>query len=114
MDGPLYTIFSNLLYDLPSHIVRIVGIVLCIAYWRRYPRACLLTLIAMLLFFFQTAIAIGINLWIQGAGRRASITTQDIASYYKVSGIFQSIIRAAGFGLLFAAIFLRNERPNTT
>ena len=113
MDSSLYTIFGNLLIDLPAHLVRLVGIILCFVYWRRYPRACLLTLIAILLFYLQTAIAIGVNLWVQRAAR-FTINPGSIAIYFRVYGFLNSIITAIAFGLLFAAIFWRDERPKTT
>lgn len=113
MDSPLYIVFSNLLIDLPAHVAKLVGIALCFVYWRRYPRACLLALIAFLLFFLQTAIAIGFTIWVQTVGRR-SITTGEIGNYFRVSGSIQSMVKAAGFGFFLAAIFWRDHPPKTT
>jgi hypothetical protein len=110
MDSPLYAVFSNILLDLPAHLVKLVGIVLCFVYWGRYPRACLLALIAILFFYLQSAIAVAVSLWVQTAVRR-SMTATDIGTYFQISGFAQSVVKAIGFGLLFAAIFWRDERP---
>lgn len=111
MDSPLYTIFSYILVDLPAHLVRLAGALLCFAYWRRYPRSCLLALIAILLFYLQTAAAIGVNLWVQSGTRL--VLNSNIGTYYRIYGFLHSIITATGFALLFAAIFWRDERPKT-
>lgn len=108
----LSSIFYSLLIDLPSHLIKLVGIVLCIVYWRRYPRAAMLALAGILIIFFQTALGIIFNLWVQRAGGK-SIPITSIATYFQVSGFIQSVIRAVGYGLLFAAIFWRNEQPKT-
>lgn len=112
MDSPLYTILGNILIDLPAHLVRLAGAFLCFAYWRRQPRASLLTLIAILLFYLQMAVAVGVNIWVQ-TSTRLVINPSDIASYFRIYGFLHSVVTAIGFGLLFAAIFWRDERPKT-
>ncbi len=106
----LTSIFYSLLVDLPSHLIKLAGIVLCIICWRRYPRASLLALAGILVFFFQTALGIAFNLWVQ-SGRGSFTSGRSIATFYQVTGFIQSIIRAVGFGLLFAALFWRQEQP---
>ena len=105
------SIFYSLLSDLPSHLAKLAGVVLCIIYWGRYPRAAMLALAGLLVFFLQTALAIIFNLWLGTWG--GSVPVSNITTYFKVAGFIQSVLSAAGFSLLLAAIFWRKEQPKT-
>ena len=108
----LSSILYSVLLDLPSHIAKLVGIGLCIYYWGRNPRAAMLALAGILVFFLQVALGIIFNLSASTIAGRASSPT-SIRTYFQVTGFIQSVIRAVGFGLLFAAIFWRKEQPKT-
>ncbi|RMF33497.1 MAG: hypothetical protein D6759_06865 [Chloroflexi bacterium] len=94
----------------PLLLAYLVGIVLALVFWRRYPRPCAFTLVAMGLLvltllgqtflgaYFVVYRGAGVG-W--GAGR--------VGRVLMVNTLIGSLIRALAFGLLLAAVFVGRE-----
>ncbi|RME49986.1 MAG: hypothetical protein D6796_03930 [Caldilineae bacterium] len=83
-------------------LVYLVGIVLALVFWRRYPRPCAFTLGAMGLLLLTT---IGQTVMTFYFAYRFGPTPRLIAG----SALVSTLIRAVAFGLLLAAIFVDRE-----
>jgi uncharacterized membrane protein len=92
--------------QLPIFIAWLVGIMLAIINWRRYPRASLLTSLSLILFIFLALVSPVINdrlpillrAWFGFPFRQEAVISVFI-------GFIESIVRAIAWLLLFVAMF---------
>ena len=103
-DTILPTLFSYLV-QFPILLVWLAGFILAIAYWRRHPRASLLTVIALVIFLLESVVNTYLNLWLPLMLSERGIATFQMSQILVVKGIVTSIILAVAWGLLIAAIF---------
>jgi hypothetical protein len=110
MNNFLVPFLTQLAGQSPVLFMYLVGIVLALVFWRRYPRPCAFTLIAMALLLLAAIgqtfvgtylISRGIGLsW--AAGRLGRVLTANV--------LVGSLVRALAFGLLLAAVFVDRKR----
>ena len=106
----MISVLSNLLVQLPSMAVMVVGLIVAIARWQRHPRVSLLlvvALLAQLLTSFTQPIAQNILI---GTGASAS----ELGLYFAILGIVSSIEYAVSLGLILWAAFGWRDTATTT
>jgi len=104
-----------LLAQLPQYLVWAVGAVVALARWQRHPRASLLVLIGLALLLADSLAGAGLT-----AASNALITWRAMrGNLGAFRGVVQacravfSMVAAAGFGLLLAAVFVeRAPQPS--
>ena len=110
MNDILIPFLTQLAGQSPVLFVYLVGIVLALVFWRRYPRPCAFTVIAMGLLMLTSVGQTFVDLYLvvyRGIGQgwdperlRWVLTANALA------GVF---VRALAFGLLLAAVFVDRE-----
>jgi hypothetical protein len=97
--------WTQLLGQVPTLLVYIVGIVLALVFWRRAPIPCGLTLLALGILLFttlgQTFLTFYMIHSMRGAGNPESFGWMMF-----VIGIASAILRAGAVALLLAAVFV--------
>jgi len=96
---------NQLLTQAPVLLVYFIGLILCAVWWRRAPTAAMLALAGCGLLLLTT---IGFA-WLQNQMIQSRMSSGTTAAAYAQSLMWVSvggaIFRAAGFGLLLAAVF---------
>jgi len=103
-------LLSQLLTQTPLLLVYFLGVILCAVWWRRAPTAAMLALAGCALLLLTT---IGFA-WVQNQMIQSRMSSGTTAQAYAQSlmwvSIGSSIFRAAGMGLLLAAVFAGRPR----
>ena len=97
--------------QLPVWFVLLGGMIAACVFWPASPRVSLLTLLALLLLGLVTALGPSVNLWIVGLRQTQHWTTAQLGYYFMAAGTLLNLMRAAGFGLLLAAVFVGRRPP---
>jgi hypothetical protein len=91
-------------------LVWLAGAILAIVTWRQHPRVSRLTLIALAIFFVESGVSTYANLYLPFMLRDRGWTNSRLAVlYYPLASALLSVIQAAGWGLILAAIFARRD-----
>jgi hypothetical protein len=90
----------------PVLLVYLVGMILALVFWRRYPGPSLLTLIATVLLLSLTVTQIFVTQYLFYMRADKGWGHEKLAWLLSAVGLTSSILRAAGLGLLLAAVFL--------
>jgi len=98
-------ILSNLLIQCPLFIVWSVGIFIALTNMKNYPKISIFTLVALGIFLIETIIFSVANTLIPLMSYQYGWTTNNIATFYTISGIIRSLINTVCWGLIIAAIF---------
>ncbi|NOZ27789.1 MAG: hypothetical protein GXP39_07025 [Chloroflexi bacterium] len=102
-------LLSHLIGELPVLFVYVVGIILSLAFWRRYPRPCALTLIAMALLILALIGQASMGAYFAYRGPGLGLEPGRLGQMLMVRTLISSLVRALAFGLLLAAIFAGRE-----
>jgi hypothetical protein len=103
------------LVQLPVFIVWLVGIILSVVYWRRHPKVSLLALIAITAFFVTSLFGSALTTWLPIMLQRRGWAMTRLSAVLAIVSLVRSIVNAALWGLLIAAIFgWRSERGSVT
>jgi hypothetical protein len=107
--GILGSILQNLAVQLPVFLAWVVGLVLAITRWQRYPRAARLLTASLALFLILGVLGgVAQPLLIRWLSRSGALRIGWVLAIY---GLVRSLIAAAGWGLLFAAVFAGRASP---
>ncbi len=104
--GPTLAAYAT---QLPLLLVWLVGVILAITNWQRYPKTALLTLIALGIFFLRTLIGTYLSMWLPLMLSRSGVLSSQIGLVITIQSIVLSLASALGWGLILAAIFGRRE-----
>src|SRR5262245_24611551 len=102
--------FMQILYQLPMLLVYIAGIVLAIAFWGRQPRASMFALIGTAILLAVSILApivsnLSFQYWF-----RSSRPSSQYSTAMGVLAVIWVLVRASGYGLLFAAVYVGRRR----
>ncbi len=95
-------IINSLLMQVPVFLVWLVGLVLALVRWKRHPKVSLLTCIAFVMFFAEIPFFFYLNFYLDWK-MLVPISSLELVS--TVINIIESLISAAAWGLLLAAVF---------
>ena len=97
-------ILSQLFGQLPTLLVYFAGIVLCAIWSRRAPRAAMLAMVGCgVLLLTSIATSFATAYYINNRGGTPAATMGQIMAVVALAG---SVLRAAGFALVLAAVFV--------
>ena len=102
---------SYLINQLPVILVWIVGVILALFHWKRYPRVSLMALAAIVIFFLNSAAGAFLSLYLPLTLRERGWSTSQMSLVYTANAIVQSLIAAVAWGLVLAAIFGERNKP---
>lgn len=104
-------LFTNLLPTLPILLVWLVGIILAIVNWGKYPRVSLVALIGLGLLLLLTFTGTAISALLPFLMQRPGTSAPGIANIWGIFNIVLGLLRAGAWVLILVAIFgWRNER----
>lgn len=95
---------QQLLVGGPVLLVYCIGMVACLIYWQRSPRASRFALIGLLILFLA---ALGTPLIF--AVLASTLGSNGIETYFFVANLALGLLRAAGTTLLIAAVFTHRQ-----
>jgi hypothetical protein len=100
-----------LLGQVPVLLAYLLGIILALVMWRRYPRPALLTLMGVSLLLLVSVVTpfLSMSLTFRRAGDGGG--HERIGFLLSAISLGSSLLRAAGVGLLLAAVFIGRSRP---
>lgn len=96
---------SQLLGQAPMLLVYLFGMILCAARWRRAPRAAMLALIGIGIMLFTTLLFSFANAYLLANQFSSGRPVARIGQILAFMSLGASILRAAGFALVLAAVF---------
>jgi hypothetical protein len=108
------SIMSNVLAQLfgqaPLLLVYVVGMVVALSYWPRYPGPARMTLIATAALL---AVSVGQAVLVQYViqSNASGLGSPRLAGMMSIVAIISSLIRAAATGLILAAVFTGRTAP---
>ena len=102
---------TYLFNQLPVIRVWIVGVILALFYWKRYPKISLRALAAIVIVFVNSAAGAFLNLYLPLTLHARGWSANQISLVSTASAIVQSLIAAVAWGLVLAAIFGERNKP---
>ena len=97
---------TQLAWQSPVLLVYLVGMILALACWRRYPGPCSLVLIATALLLFLTVLQTFLTQYLFHVRTDWGWDNQKLSWILSAIGLACSFLRALGLSLLLAAVFL--------
>ena len=107
----ILTTVRQLLFQIPTYIVWLIGAILCVVHWRKHSAVSALTLIALVLFFLQSFVGdvLGIALPLVLRGDVSLLGT-----LLTIRGIVQVFVSLIAWVLILVAIFGWRETVRAT
>src|SRR5688572_28274334 len=105
----LSTWASQLVAHVPALLTLLLVLIMTLVLWGRYPKACLLAFVGSLLLLLTTLLhplASAFLIRSRPVGGSVSLSDQFLAL-----GLVMNTVRAAGYVLLTAAVFVGRTRP---
>jgi hypothetical protein len=87
----------------------LVGAILSIVYWQRRPKVSRLTLIAIAIFLVESLVSTFLNLYIPFMSQDRGLTIGLVGWYFSLYNIVASLMQAAAWGFVLAAIFSKRD-----
>jgi hypothetical protein len=100
----------NLLAQLPILILCVIGIILAIKHWADYQKASLLASIGFVALILQTIIFSILNISLPQFLMQNGTSASEMGIYFSIFGLFKSVLNAASWGLVVAAIFTQRYK----
>ena len=104
--GTLTVALGSLAAQLPVLLVWVAGAALALAHWRRHPRVSLLTLVGLGILMTNALVGTFLSVWLPMTARQEwGMSIQRMGYVLATVGFARSLIGAAGWSLVLAAIF---------
>ena len=98
----------------PLLLVIIAGIVFAIVRWRRHPLVSAITVIALVIYLFESLALTAFNRWLPGLFELAKVDPRNFGRAYVMVFFLEDFIFAAVLILLVAAAFTGRGREPAT
>jgi hypothetical protein len=106
MTYALLFFLSQLPVQAPTLLAYVVGMVLALVFWRRCPRPAKFTFLAMMLLLITALVhSLLLSFFMQGR-EDLGWSHETLGLILLITGLIASLIRAAAFGLILAAVFM--------
>jgi hypothetical protein len=105
-------IFQQLVNQAPVLLVYLIGLVLALTFWSRYPRPCAFTLIACLVLLLTRFAATAATYFFMQQMVSQAWSARQYGLAMSIVGLIASIVHAGALGLLLAAVFVDRSRPH--
>ncbi len=110
MNPMLTSYLTQLAVQSPVLIVYVIGLVLAIVFWARYPGPAVLTFVALALLLVITLAFPLVQMYVVRVRAESTWSMQKYGTVMSVVGVVSSILRAAAGGLLLSAVFMGRGR----
>jgi hypothetical protein len=101
----LASTFSSLLMNVPFYLTMLVGIVLCIVFWKRHPRVSMLALIAFILLSIDSLFGLALKAWITSFIASGGMRVSQIGMVSVAVNCLRSVLTVAAWVLIMISIF---------
>ncbi len=101
----IYPVWISLLPRLALWLVWLVAVVLAIRGWSRHPRASLLAVIAVAIFFLDSLLGLGGTFFLNRFIENSRLGGARISAILGMFGAVQLLINVVGWGFAVAAMF---------
>jgi hypothetical protein len=105
MDNLLVPFLTQLASRSPILLAYVVGLILSLVFWRRYPRACLLTLIATALLLLNNVVVMYLSMYLIRVRSGWAWDPERFGWLMSAIALASSCVTAVGLGFLLAAVF---------
>ncbi|MEW6130642.1 MAG: hypothetical protein AB1757_26665 [Acidobacteriota bacterium] len=109
MDKIILPSITQLAGQLPILLAYLIGMILAMVFWRRYRAACRLTLIATSLLLLTSIIFPFIFQYLNYVRVERGWDYSKMSLILFMVNLLSSLLRAAGIGLLLAAVFVQRR-----
>ena len=106
MNRVMMPFLLHVAYRIPTLIVCLVGLILAIAFWKRCPRACLLTLLATGLELLTIPLIAFLQMYL--------VQTGNTMTWMSIVGLAGTFFHTASTALLIIAVFIGRPRASMT
>jgi hypothetical protein len=114
LDDPMTTFPGALIAALAQYfivaLVWLAGAILAVITWQQHPKASRYTLIALAIFFIEFLVSYT-SIYVSSTLSDQGWTIGQLQIWYFCQNGFLSLIQAAAWGFIFAAIFGRRDKP---
>jgi hypothetical protein len=104
---------TQLMSASPLLLVYFVGLILALVFWRRCPTPSLLVVIGSVLLSLVTVTYICVYQYLLQSRVELGWTHEKLGWALTITSLSSSCLRAAGVGLLLAAVFLQRRVPQS-
>src|SRR5262245_41631170 len=109
MDNFFLSYLLQLASQAPILLTYLVGAILALVFWGRYPGPALLTLLACLLLLILSLAHSFVTFWLIHSH---DMREADRGTMFAILAITSNVLRALGFAMLLTAVFVgRSRRP---
>jgi hypothetical protein len=109
MDTQVSSTLITLALDTPLYIAWLVGLILAIVYWKKMPKASLLTIIAIGILFLISIAGQVFSLNFPILAHKNGLSYEKIGVVMAAVGFINVLLTTACWGMLLAAIFGRRN-----
>jgi hypothetical protein len=108
MMRPMNSYASLLITHLPTLLVYIAAIVVCIALWRRTPRGAMFAIFGIGVFIVGMLVSIGSTFWLM---QNRATPGSSVAQVMMIIAVLGMLLHAGGVALLVAGVFAGRPAP---
>jgi hypothetical protein len=101
----LASTIPTLLMNVPFFLTMLVGIILCIVFWKRHPKVSLLALIAFIILIVDSLVGMALTAWITMTAASGKMDGQQFGIVSVTVNCFQSLLTVAAWVMLLFSIF---------
>jgi hypothetical protein len=111
MNNNIMPYLTQLMSASPLLLVYFIGLILALVFWRRCPTPSLLVVIASVLLLLVTVAHICVYQYLLQSSAELGWTHVKLGWVLTIISLASSCFRAAGMGLILAAVFLQRRVP---
>ena len=111
MDNIAAQFLVQLVSRAPTLLVYAIGLILAIVYWRRYPRPCLLVLLAVCLSGFGLVASAFLFMYLPRAIVDFGLAHEQLGMILGIVGFAASVLHAIATAMLLGAVFVGRQQP---
>jgi hypothetical protein len=101
----LASTLPNFLMNVPFYLVMLVGIILCIVFWKKHPMVSMLALIAFILLIIDSLVGVALTGWITSTAAGGGLDPRQIGIASMTVSCVRSLLSVAAWILLLFSIF---------
>jgi hypothetical protein len=111
MDNIAAQFLMQLASRAPTLLVYAIGVILAIVYWQRYPRPCLLVLLAVCLSGFALVASAFLFMYLPRAMADFGWAHEQLGMIVGAVGFVSSVLHAIATAMLLGAVFVGRRQP---
>jgi hypothetical protein len=101
----LASTLPNFLMNVPFYLTMLVGMVLCIVFWKRHPMVSMLALIAFIILIIDSLFGLALTAWITSSATGGGMKVSQIGVVSAAVNCLRSILNVTAWVLVMISIF---------